>query len=55
MAWACAVNVVEAAGHPTPGPLKFCKVTTAALRRASLDALELSVGKDTWMVGLLTA
>lgn len=51
----CALNVVDAAGQPTPGPLKFCKVTAAAFRRASCDAFELSVGNDMVMVGFLTA
>jgi len=55
MAAVWALKVVDAAGHPTPGPRRFCRVTVAALRRASLDALESSSGKLTWMVGLLTA
>jgi len=55
IACAWAENVVEAAGHPTPGPLRFWRVMMDALIRASLDALESSVGKDNETVGLLTA
>ena len=38
MASACALKVVDAAGHPTPGPRRFCRVTVAAFRRASCEA-----------------
>lgn len=48
-----AEKVVAATGQPTPGPLMFCRVTAAALIRASWDAWELSVGKDSFTVGLL--
>jgi len=57
-AWiaACwARNVVAAAGHPTPGPRRFCRVIRAVCIRANWDALEPSVGKDTEIPGLLTA
>jgi hypothetical protein len=54
MAFCWARNVVEAAGHPTPGPRRFCKVTIAVCIRASFEALELSVGKETDMPGLFT-
>lgn len=45
IAFCCATNVVEEAGQPTPVPLRFCRVTSAALMRASWDAVELSEGK----------
>jgi hypothetical protein len=48
-------NVVEAAGQPTPGPFKFCNVTSEAWILAALDAFELSVGNDTGTLGLLIA
>lgn len=48
-------KVVDAAGHPTPGPWRFCSVTSAALIRANCDALESSTGNETATVGLLTA
>lgn len=35
MAFCWATNVVEAAGQPTPGPLRFWSVTRAAWIRAS--------------------
>lgn len=46
IAAAWAWNVVETMGQPFPGPLRFCNVTLAALRRASCDALEPSSGKE---------
>lgn len=55
IAFCCARNVVEAAGQPTPGPLRFWRVTIAACRRVSWEFLELSVGKETATEGLLTA
>jgi hypothetical protein len=51
----CAESVVDAAGHPSPGPLRFCSVTIAASTRASCEATELSSGKDTANDGLFTA
>ena len=53
IAAACAWNVVETMGQPFPGPLRFCSVTLAALRRASCDALEPSSGKEMGTDGLL--
>lgn len=55
IAFCCATNVVDAAGHPTPGPLRFWSVTSAASMRASWEACELSVGKETATLGLLVA
>jgi hypothetical protein len=49
----CAENVVDATGHPLPGPFRFWSVTAAAFKRASCEALELSVGKDSCTEGLL--
>jgi len=53
MALACAEKVVETMGQPTPGPLRFCKVTAAALILASLESFESSVGNVSLTVGLL--
>jgi hypothetical protein len=53
IAAAWAWKVVETIGQPFPGPLRFCSVTLAALRRASCDALELSSGKEMGTEGLL--
>jgi hypothetical protein len=53
MAAACAWKVVDTIGQPFPGPLRFCSVTDAALRRASWDTVELSSGKEMGTVGLL--
>jgi len=53
IAAAWAWNVVETIGQPFPGPLRFCNVTLAALRRASCDALEPSSGKEMGTEGLL--
>jgi hypothetical protein len=50
-----ATKVVDAAGQPTPAPLRFCSVTMAAWMRVSAEALVLSVGNDTATEGLLTA
>ena len=55
IAFCCAENVVETMGQPTPGPLRFWSVTAAALRRASWEAVELSVGKVSATEGLCTA
>lgn len=54
MAACWAVNVVETTGQPTPGPLRFWRVTAAALIRASCDAVELSVGNDNLTDGLFS-
>lgn len=54
IACCCAEKVVETIGQPTPGPFRFCKVTAAALRRASCEAVELEVGKERPTVGLVT-
>ena len=40
----CSDSVVETAGHPCPGPLRFCNVTSAVSTRASCDWRELSSG-----------
>lgn len=53
MAFCCAENVVDATGQPWPGPFRFCRVTAAALRRASCEFVELSSGKVSLTVGLL--
>jgi hypothetical protein len=50
----CATKVVDAAGHPTPGPLRFCRVTIAVLMRCNWSSPELPVGNVTGMEGLLT-
>ena len=55
IACACAPKVVAACGHPTPGPKRFWSVIVAALMRASWEACELSVGKDSWTPVLLMA
>lgn len=55
MAFCWARNVVEAAGHPTPGPSWFCKVTSDAWILASWSSFEEPVGKETLIPGLLTA
>lgn len=39
--------MVDDAGHPTPGPLRFCNVIIAASIRAAWDAFDASVGKGT--------
>ena len=51
--WAC--NVVLTAGHPLPGPFRFCSVISAAFIRALWLAFELSVGNPTLTDGLFTA
>lgn len=48
-----ATQVVAAMGQPTPAPFKFWRVTAAALNRALMEAVELSVGKEMGTVGLL--
>lgn len=53
IAFCCAEKVVDEMGHPTPGPSKFCKVTAAAFRRASCEAVLLSVGKVSLTVGFV--
>jgi len=55
MAFCWARYVVEAAGHPTPGPSRFCKVTNDAWILASLSSFEEPVGKETLIPRLLTA
>jgi len=50
-----ANNVVLTAGHPLPGPFKFCKVINAAVMRALWLCIELSVGNATLTDGLFTA
>ena len=55
MACACWLKVVEAEGHPSPGPRRFCRVTVAVWSRANWDASELSVGNDTVIAVLFTA
>lgn len=52
IAFCWALNVVEEAGHPWPGPWRFWRVTMQVSMRASWEAFELSVGKDTLTVGL---
>jgi len=46
-----APQVVADWGHPTPEPLRFWSVTVAVSRRASWEAVELSVGKETFTEG----
>lgn len=46
---------MEAAGQPTPGPFKFCKVTIEASIRAAASALVLPVGNDKETLGLFVA
>lgn len=53
MAFCWATHVVAAMGQPTPSPFKFWRVTAAALKRVSIDALELSVGNEKGTDGLL--
>lgn len=53
IAFCCAEKVVDEMGHPTPGPSRFCKVTAAAFRRASCEAVLLSVGKVSLTVGFV--
>jgi hypothetical protein len=48
-------NVVDAAGQPLPGPLRFCRVIREVTMRAAFDWFELSVGNETRTLGLLTA
>ena len=52
---ACWLKVVEAEGHPCPGPWRFCRVTIAVWMRSNWDACELSVGNDTVIAVLFTA
>lgn len=47
-------QLVAASGQPFPVPLKFCRVTEHACSRASCDSTELSSGKVTATVGLLS-
>ena len=54
IAFCCAENVVDDMGHPIPGPSKFCKVTAAAFKRASWEAVLLSDGKESLMMGFVT-
>ena len=49
-----APSVVDVLGQPTPGPLRFWRVTVAASMRAAWSAFELPVGKDTATEGLAT-
>lgn len=53
MALFCAEKVVDEMGHPTPGPSRFCNVTAAAFRRASWEAVLLSVGNVSLTVGFV--
>lgn len=53
IALCCAEKVVDETGHPTPGPSRFCKVTAAAFRRASWEAVLLSTGKLNLTVGFV--
>ena len=55
IAFCCASSVVLAAGHPFPGPFRFCSVSSEAWMRASCDSVESSSGKVTATEGLLTA
>ena len=48
-------SVVDAAGHPTPGPWRFCNVIMLATIRAALEVFELSVGNEKGTAVLLTA
>jgi hypothetical protein len=41
----CAPQVVEACGHPTPGPWRFCKVMVAIWKIVNWDCTESSSGK----------
>ena len=50
-----ANNVVLTAGHPFPGPFKFCRVINAAFIRVLWLWFELSVGNVTLTEGLFTA
>jgi hypothetical protein len=50
-----AKNVVDEAGQPTPGPLRFWRVVTDVWRRVIWDATELSVGNGAATPGLLTS
>ena len=50
-----ANNVVLAAGHPFPGPFKFCKAINAAVIRPLSPCFESSVGNPTLTEGLFTA
>ena len=54
-AFCLATNVVLAAGHPFPGPFKFCKVINAAVIRVLWLWFELSVWNETFTEGLVTA
>lgn len=51
-ALSCAENVVDAAGHPTPGPDRFWSEEMAVWIRLIWDAVELSVGKEAPTLGL---
>ena len=54
-AFCFANNVVLTAGHPFPGPFKFCNVINAALILVLWLWFELSVGYETLTEGLFTA
>jgi len=51
----CAENVVDAAGQPTPGPLRFWSDEIAVWSLVICEAVELSVGKGAATAGLLTS
>ena len=40
----CAPQVVEAWGHPTPGPTRFCRVKVLMPNIVNWDSIESSVG-----------
>ena len=54
-AFCLANNVVLTAGHPFPGPFKFCRVINAAFIRVLWLWFELSVGNVILTEGLFTA
>lgn len=51
----CALKVVAAAGQPTPGPCRFCRVEIEVCMRVMADCWELSVGKGAGTPALLTS
>jgi hypothetical protein len=54
-ALSCAEKVVDDAGHPTPGPNKFCRDEMAVWIRAICEPVELSVGNGAGTPGLWTS
>lgn len=55
IAFCKAPSLVDANGHPFPGPFKFWIVMEAAVILPDLSCFESPVGNETFTVGLFTA